>query len=236
MFLLGYCKGLKQSDLCSLVDGLWKWMLMWGLTFVLTFLCGMCACEEWFSRPNVKGVPPPAPVSALFTPSDLGEEKAPCATSDRDVIEDRDKWDTEISDHGIFDAARNAHFILVNGDHANRLGKRICKRTGAKIVTLLSGGELFSGGERVKPSEPPWASTFLCTHRREPYIQSRGDRRCHSHDCFRSGAPLTLRGTSAKRCQLHIEEALLSITKPIFRVTDDDPPPHVSTYTGCFGF
>ena len=116
-------------------------------------------------------------------------------------------------------------YILINGDHASRLGKRICKRHGSKLVTLLSGEELYSSGERVKPLESPWVSTFLRTHHRETYIQSRDDRRCHMHDCFVNGIPLTLKGASTKRCQRHIDEALLFITHPTLAIIDDDPPP-----------
>ena len=58
-----------------------------------------------------------------------------------------------------------------------------------------------------------------------PYIQSLGDRRCRISDCFKNGTPSTLNGASAKRCQQHIEEALISITRPTLNVRDDDPPP-----------
>ena len=154
----------------------------------------------------------------------MEEEKASGATSDRDLAEDVDRWEKEVADHGLFAATCNDHCILINVDHGSRLGKRICKRTGARLVTLLSGGELYSTGERAKPLEPPWVRTFLCTFHREPYIQSRRDRRCHIPDCFKNGTPLTLRGASAKRCQQHIEEALLSITRPNVRVCDEDMP------------
>ena len=181
-------------------------------------------------------MPSPVPLFKLILPGGPEDEKASGATSDQDTVDDNATWEEEIGDHGLFAATCNAHSILINGDHSNRLGKRARKRPGDKLVTLLNGGELYSSGERAKPLETPWVSSFLCTFHREPYIQSRGDRRCQCGDCFENGIALTLHGTSTKRCQHHIEEALVSITRPLMSAeTGDMPllcdPPPIQTAT-----
>ena len=158
---------------------------MWVLTLFLTMFRGLCACGEFYSRSHGEVLPPPIPVSQLKMPFGPDEGKASGTTSDQDMADDHFEWEKETEEHGLFAPACNAHCILINGDPSNRLGKKVCIRPVSKLITLLSGGELFSSGERVKPSESNWADTVLCTFRREPYIQSRADRRRKVGDCFK---------------------------------------------------
>ena len=114
--------------------------------------------------------------------------------------------------------------MLINGDSAGRLGKKVCKRPGAKLATLLSGDELYYIGDRAEPFESPWASTFLCTFHRAPYIQDRDARKCKVGDCFRNGISLTLHGAQTMMCQRHIEEALVSMTNRHCNADADNMP------------
>ena len=113
----------------------------------------------------------------------------------------------------LFAANCNAHCVLVNGDPAHRIGKKIRRRPGAKLVTLLSGDELFPIGERVKPFKSPWVGTLICTFHRWPYIQDREAMRCRVDECFRNGVALTWPVSSTMRCQHRIGKALISLSE-----------------------
>ena len=203
-----------------------EWAVMWIATLVVTLLCLMCACEEMFARIISPPLPSPVKVSQLRPPAVPEEECASGTTSDPDQDVSNDAaWEKE-EGQGLFSSNCTAHCILIDGNTQNRLSKKVCKRPGSKLITLLSGDELFAGAERVKPFESPWVSTFLCTFHREPYLQDREARRCLVDDCFRNGISLTLDGQQTKRCQRHIEEALVSLTKggKGLGVSDTMPP------------
>ena len=92
------------------------------------------------------------------------------------------------------------------------MGNQERKRQGFELATLFDNDELYAIGHLVKPTPSDWGNAHLCTFHRCPYIRDRDARRCHSGNRFRNGGALTLHGVSAKRFQLHIEEALMSTT------------------------
>ena len=112
----------------------------------------------------------------------------------------------------MFAAARGAHCISTNGMPSNRLNKKVCKRPGVKLVTLLSSDELYSVGVLVKPTSADWANAQLRTSHRGQYIQDRDSRRCRAEGRLRSDVNLTFFGAATKSIQIHIEEASMSIT------------------------
>ena len=93
-----------------------------------------------------------------------------------------------------------------------RLGANVCKRPGVKMATLLSGDEINSGGSIAKPSGTEWVNAQLRTFHRGHYIQDRDVRKCHVVSRFRPGVALAIHGKPTKRCPVHIEEALISMT------------------------
>ena len=206
-----------------------EWAVMWLATLIITALCLMCACEELFFRAVTPPLPAPVPVSKLKIPIASDEDCASGTTSDQDFDNGNETaWEKE-EGQGLFSSNCTAHCILINGNPQNRLSKKVCKRPGSKLITLLSGDELFAGAERVKPFESPCVSTFLCTFHRGPYIQDRDARRCVIDDCFRTGIKLNLNGHDTLRCQRHIEDALVKMTEPPSGSTSSGNMPPLGT-------
>ena len=177
----------------------------------------ICACGDFLSRiyPERRHLQsPPKPPSQLTTPSASQVPSDDDTTSGiaSDPEHDASSWTTRRQQYGILSSPCDAHCVFVNGPHSARLNKKVCKRQGVKLATLLISGELYSIGSLAGPTPSGWVASQMCTFHRDPYVRDRDSRRCRADACFHGAVNLTLVGTFAKRCQLQIEEALMDIS------------------------
>ena len=135
-----------------------EWVVLWCFCLFDTLLFAVCACGEFIHRiyPAHHHLhAQPKPLSQLITPSfppSISDgDKASGSSSDPDL--DTSARTTRRQQDGISASTFDAQCILDNVSPSTRLNKKVRKRQGARLVTLLSTDELYPSGPLVKSNE-----------------------------------------------------------------------------------
>ena len=157
-----------------------EWVSIWRVCRFASLLRAMCAFGEMFPRvypvhlhktDTQKALPNMDTQMGTPTVSDYG--KTPGCTSDQEA--DGKRREERRRQDGLFSSVRDASCMMSNGIPTDRLKKKICKRAGWGLVTLLIAYDLYSGGVLAKPSTTEWANSQLRAHSPTPiYSRSRG--------------------------------------------------------------
>ena len=129
-----------------------EWVVLWCFVLFTLFLCAVCACGDFLSRvypDHQHRQAPPKPLPQLITPSasqvSPDDDKTPESTRDPEHGESSRTTRRRKQD-GIIASTCDAHRILVNGSPSSRLNKKVCKRQGVKLATLLISDKLHPSG------------------------------------------------------------------------------------------
>ena len=100
-----------------------------------------------------------------MSPAISDDDKTSGSTSDNDPV--AQGRCNELSRHGPLASVCDAHCVLVDGNRDERLNKKVCKRPGVQLVTLLDiPPELYSGGMLVNPTHADHVQAQLRTFHR----------------------------------------------------------------------